>query len=203
MVGLLINALPIATQVPAGENCVEWLAELQEQQISARQHEYVSIVEAQGWSDVPRGIPLFNTLLVFENYPRVSAQWSPSNDSLVMTEKHALEWNSYPLSVLMSIGSQFFLRLEYDHQYYDDAAAEQLGQHFLTLLKGIIEGGQARGVFRQGDVEQLALTAWSGIHGLSLLLIGGNLPDILTLDIDNRSLTASVTGLFLEGLKAR
>ena len=69
-------------------------------------------------------------------------------------------------------------------------------------LKTIIEEGQSRGVFKKGDVELLALSAWSVIHGLSLLLVSGNLPEILSKTIDNRSLTAAVTATMLEGLKA-
>ena len=70
-------------------------------------------------------------------------------------------------------------------------------------LKSIIEGGQARGVFKQGDIELLALTAWSGIHGLSLLLIGGTLPEILTIPVDEPSLISEFTETMLEGLKVR
>jgi AcrR family transcriptional regulator len=69
-------------------------------------------------------------------------------------------------------------------------------------LKIIIEEGQARGVFKQGDVELLALSAWSGIHGLTLLLIGGNLQDILSMTVDTGSLVTAVTTTMLEGLKA-
>lgn len=69
-------------------------------------------------------------------------------------------------------------------------------------LKTIIEEGQVSGVFKQGDVELLALTAWSGIHGLSLLLIGGNLPEILSIPADIRPLTSAVTSTMLDGLKA-
>jgi len=69
-------------------------------------------------------------------------------------------------------------------------------------LKAIIEEGQSLGVFKQGDVELLALTAWSGIHGLSLLLIGGNLPEFLAMAVETRSLTSAVTQTMLDGLKA-
>jgi len=69
-------------------------------------------------------------------------------------------------------------------------------------LKIIIREGQARGVFRQGDVEMLALSAWSGIHGLTLLLIGGNLPDILSINVDIRPITTAITTTMLEGLRA-
>lgn len=69
-------------------------------------------------------------------------------------------------------------------------------------LKTIIEEGQAQGLFREGDIEMLALTAWSGIHGLSMLAIGGNLPDILSTPVDNRAITDAVTANMLSGLKA-
>ena len=70
-------------------------------------------------------------------------------------------------------------------------------------LKAIIEVGQNQGVFKQDDVEELALAAWSGIHGLSLLLIGGNLPEILSIPTDIRPLTTAVTSTMLDGLKAK
>jgi len=69
-------------------------------------------------------------------------------------------------------------------------------------LKLMIEEGQNRGVFKQGDVEVLALAAWSGIHGLSMLLISGNLSEILGIPVELRSLTTAVTTTLLEGLKA-
>jgi AcrR family transcriptional regulator len=69
-------------------------------------------------------------------------------------------------------------------------------------LKMIIEEGQAKGVFKDGDIETLALATWAGIHGLALLLIGGNLPDILSMDVDVRQMTDAVTTTMLEGLKA-
>jgi AcrR family transcriptional regulator len=76
------------------------------------------------------------------------------------------------------------------------------GESAFNGLKTIIEEGQAQGVFRKGDIEMLALTAWSGIHGLTLLAIGGNLPDILSIPVDLRAMTSALTTTMLEGLKA-
>jgi len=28
-------------------------------------------MEIQGWSEVPRGVPLFESIMVFENYPQM------------------------------------------------------------------------------------------------------------------------------------
>ena len=74
------------------------------------------------------------------------------------------------------------------------------GDSAFAGLKTIIEQGQANGVFKQGDIETLALTAWSSIHGLALLLIGGNLPQILAITVDSQKLTDALTTNLLEGL---
>jgi AcrR family transcriptional regulator len=68
-------------------------------------------------------------------------------------------------------------------------------------LKTVIEEGQLSGVFKQGEVETLALAAWSAIHGLALLLIGGNLPEILSITVETRQVTDAVVTTILEGLK--
>ena len=67
-------------------------------------------------------------------------------------------------------------------------------------LKMMIEQGQSSGVFKQGDVELMALTAWSCMHGLSMLLISGDLGEIISLPIEAQTLTSAVTGMLAEGL---
>ena len=69
-------------------------------------------------------------------------------------------------------------------------------------LKLMIEEGQNLGGFKQGDIDLLALTVWSGIHGLSMLLVSGNLSDILGITVELRPITSAVTSTMLEGLKA-
>jgi len=76
------------------------------------------------------------------------------------------------------------------------------GDSAFDSVKSIIEEGQSLGVFKAGDVELLALTAWSAIHGLSLLFISGHVEGAVSLPTDIRILTAAVTATILEGLKA-
>ena len=76
------------------------------------------------------------------------------------------------------------------------------GQNAFQGLKTIIEDGQRSGIFKAGDIELLSLSVWSGIHGLTLLLVGGNLPEILSEDFENRDLIRSIVRDMLEGLVA-
>ncbi|MGH9427181.1 MAG: condensation domain-containing protein, partial [Terriglobia bacterium] len=68
MVGLFINTLPLRLDVPPGAELLPWLREVRARHVLMRDHEHSSLVDIQGWSNVPRGIPLFESILVFENY---------------------------------------------------------------------------------------------------------------------------------------
>ena len=85
----------------------------------------------------------------------------------------------------------------------DDTYPEmkQSGDAAFDGLKSIIREGQSRGLFKTVDLEVAALTAWSCIHGLTLLQMSGNLPEMLTMRVDIGPLTAAVTSSMLEGLK--
>jgi non-ribosomal peptide synthetase component F len=69
MVGMFINTLPVRVQMKSEEAVGKYLQRLQEQQMEVRQYEYSPLVAVQGWSEVGRGVRLFDTIMVFENYP--------------------------------------------------------------------------------------------------------------------------------------
>ena len=69
MVGLFINTVPLRVHLPDTQRLVPWLQQLQQTQRDREAYSYSALTDLQAWSDVPRGIPLFESLLVFENYP--------------------------------------------------------------------------------------------------------------------------------------
>ncbi|HLM46885.1 MAG TPA: condensation domain-containing protein, partial [Myxococcaceae bacterium] len=69
MVGLFINTLPVRVTLPSDEPLVPWLQRLQGWLLELRQHEHAPLVKVQRWSEVPSGTPLFESLVIFENYP--------------------------------------------------------------------------------------------------------------------------------------
>ncbi|MEW6734139.1 MAG: condensation domain-containing protein, partial [Acidobacteriota bacterium] len=69
MVGLFINTLPVRIQVVGEALLFDWLSQLQAKQVEMRQYEYSPLFEIQKWSEVEPGTPLFETILIFENYP--------------------------------------------------------------------------------------------------------------------------------------
>ncbi len=140
LVGLLINTLPVRVMVSPEMPLVSWLQQLQTQQVEARQYEHTTLIQIQGWSEVPRGMPLFDTLLVVENYPVDSALvGSDSTANLAITNVRAIEQTNYPLTVVAEVGDELALRTSYDpERFAADAIARLLG-HWQTLLTAIAE----------------------------------------------------------------
>ena len=72
MVGLFINTVPVRVRVAGDQSLVTWLQTLQAEQLEvAATTSTVRSAKVQAWSEVPAGTPLFESLLVFENYPSI------------------------------------------------------------------------------------------------------------------------------------
>ncbi|HYW07942.1 MAG TPA: condensation domain-containing protein, partial [Longimicrobium sp.] len=66
IVGPFFNTVPVRVRVPAGARLVPWLRELRAQHLAVRDHEHTPLARVQEWSQIPRDVPLFQTLFSFE-----------------------------------------------------------------------------------------------------------------------------------------
>lgn len=137
MVGLFINTLPIRVQVSPEAFVLDWLKQIQVQQAELRQYEYSPLIQVQGWSNVPRGLPLFESIVVFENYP-VDASLQKQGGSLKIHNVRAVERTNYPLTLVAEPGLELSLQLNYDCHRFDAATISRMLKHLQTLLEGIL-----------------------------------------------------------------
>jgi non-ribosomal peptide synthetase component F len=139
MIGLFINTLPVRARIDLKANPVDWLRGLQERQAEARQHEHTPLVDVQGWSDVPRGLPLFDSIVVFENYP-VAEAVGGRRGTLGIDEIRVLDANSYPLTLEVHPGMRLSARLTYDGARFMPRTAEALLAQLGGLLRALAAG---------------------------------------------------------------
>jgi hypothetical protein len=125
IVGLLINTLPVKVSVPPHQSLILWLKELRAQWIAVRNYEHIPLVKIQKWSDVPAGHPLFESILVFENYELNSALRSQA-DNWNNREFCSLGQSNYPLTVLGWAESQLRLQITYSQHRFDPAAIARM-----------------------------------------------------------------------------
>ena len=136
MVGLFINTLPVRVRISNEQPVIDWLKALQAQTVEMRQYEYSPLVEVQRWSDVEPGQPLFNSILVFENYPLDEAVLM-QRGGLRVEDVHNIEQTEFPLTVVSAPGEELPLKISYDAQRFSaDTILRMLG-HLETLLEGI------------------------------------------------------------------
>jgi non-ribosomal peptide synthetase component F len=136
MVGVFINVLPMRVRIKADEALLVWLLGIQEQQMEMRQYEYAPLAQISRWSDVPRGEPLFEAHLSFENYP-VNDTIPQIGDRLSIQHHRVEGKNNYPLRIGVAPGRQLQLGLTYDPQF-DQAAIVGFGELFQTLLNSFV-----------------------------------------------------------------
>ncbi|MEH2040969.1 amino acid adenylation domain-containing protein [Nostoc sp.] len=136
MVGLFINTLPARLKIPDKTDLLSWLGLLQQEYIEREQYSYTPLVDIQGVSEVPRNQLLFESLVVFENYPvNVTLQQLPGN--LSIGELQDRGQTNYPLTLLAIPGEEMTVKIYYDRQRFDADIIDRMAGHFLTLLEGI------------------------------------------------------------------
>jgi len=142
MIGLLINTLPVRLQVEEGE-IGPWLEQIQAEQAELRQFEHTPLLEVRAWSEVPRGAPLFESILVFENYPRETSLQPAGGGSLGVAQVRAIAQTNYPLTVVAMPENQLLLRIAYDASRFDALTVDRMLLHLETLL-GHLAAGRVR-----------------------------------------------------------
>jgi non-ribosomal peptide synthetase component F len=90
----------------------------------------------QEWSDVPRGRPLFESILVVQNTP-VAADLATRAGRLGVEAPRIHEQTNYTLSVTYVPGDRPLLRVGYDARRLDGPMVERLVGHFATLLAAV------------------------------------------------------------------
>src|SRR5579872_3617393 len=136
MVGLFINTLPLRIQSDPQQQLLPWLHALQADQAEARQYDYTPLVQIQNWSEIPRGQALFESLLVFENYP-IDAALEESS-SLEIEHRQEKEWTNYPLTITVLPEANITIHLGYMISRFEEAAIHRLAGHLQTLLEGMV-----------------------------------------------------------------
>ncbi|WP_329571195.1 non-ribosomal peptide synthetase [Kitasatospora sp. NBC_01266] len=135
MVGLFINTQPTRVRIEGRRPLRPWLRELQAAQSEARRHDFVSLAQLRSWSEVPGGTSLFDSIVVFENYP--FDEDAVARHGLGIEAERDLQPTNYPLSVSMVPGDALAVSLDYDPAAFDAATVEELGASLTTLLAAL------------------------------------------------------------------
>jgi amino acid adenylation domain-containing protein len=138
MLGLFINTLPMRVHISPGTSVLNWLNLLQTLQLEIRQYEYSSLAQVQGWSQVPRGLPLFESIVIFENIPE-NVSLEGLDVGVSVGTGRAIERTNYPLTLVAFPGAELVLKAHYDGRRFAGTDIARMLGHWQMLLEGMIE----------------------------------------------------------------
>ncbi|WP_367127826.1 amino acid adenylation domain-containing protein [Saccharothrix sp. HUAS TT1] len=134
MIGLLINTLPVRVTV-GGDDLAGWLRELQDRQVESRQYEYVPLADIQAVSEVPTGARLFDSVVVFENYP-IDADLAAAH-GLTLRSVTGKTGTNYPITLVAYPGAPLSFLVHFDPALFDEPTVDRLVGHLRALFEGI------------------------------------------------------------------
>lgn len=132
MVGMLANTLPLRVSLAGEQPLAAWLRELQLLQSEIAQYSFVSAEQVHEWANGEPQVPLFDTIVRFQNYPLQQSMWKRKQFQI-----HTIEWVDhwhYPLCFIVVPGETLSLSITYDRRSFNDLQINTIFDRFLSIL---------------------------------------------------------------------
>ncbi|WP_224188673.1 non-ribosomal peptide synthetase, partial [Mycobacterium avium] len=190
MVGLLINTVPVRARATAATTIADLVDQLQCAHNHTVEHQHLGLNEIHRITGQDQ---LFDTLLVYENYPIDTAALSAADD-LTATEFSCHDSNHYPLSLQVVPGDELGLRLEFDTDVFDPAAIDTLADRLRKLLAAMPADPDRplRSLDLLDSTEHTRLQRWGNRPALSRPATGPSLPELFTAQVANAPHTVAL-----------
>jgi hypothetical protein len=140
-VGMYINTLPLHSHFEKGQNIKDWLQVIQKDQVSSRNYQYSPLQDVQKLSGV--NAELFDSLLVFENYP-VNKIIGSKKWSLKIDDADMFEQTNYPLTIAIDSSEHINIGFSFNSDLLKKEYVELIRNHFENVLLQMIENADRK-----------------------------------------------------------
>ncbi|HET6976586.1 MAG TPA: amino acid adenylation domain-containing protein [Pyrinomonadaceae bacterium] len=140
IIGMFVNTLPVRIRIARDQTLLSWLSDVQTQQAETLQYEHSPLQQIQKWSDVPRGLPLFESLMSFDMSQLETSDTTRTEEKVnikIDVGSGGLQISN-PLSILVQTGAQLFIGMSYDPRLFADDTIDQLLTDFNRLIENFI-----------------------------------------------------------------
>jgi len=135
MVGLFINTLPVRVQLRSAESLSELLTRLQDSQSDLIAYQHLGLAEIQNLAGLGE---LFDTLVVFENYPVDRSALAQPLAGLKLASFEGHDATHYPLSLMVVPAERLHLRLQYRTDLFERSGVEAISRRLVALLETVV-----------------------------------------------------------------
>ncbi|WP_439862469.1 non-ribosomal peptide synthase/polyketide synthase [Pseudomonas antarctica] len=153
MLGLFINTLPIIQTPQPHTPVTQWLQALQAYNLEVRDHEHASLADVQRWSG-QGGQPLFDSILVFENYPVDERLQEAGRGRLSFGDVSSRDVTNFAMDLAIDLGDTLKIEFLYLRNRFTETATAQIRRSFETLLLALLNDAESN----VGNLTMLAHT---------------------------------------------
>ncbi|MGF3027305.1 amino acid adenylation domain-containing protein, partial [Methylobacterium aquaticum] len=143
MVGLFINTLPVVEGYQPEARIGPWLRAVQERNLDMRDHEQTQLAEIQAFAGLA-GQSLFDSIVVFENYPLEDNLRETDGRSLAFTDFSSVDVTNYPMDLTVRAGRTLSIEYLYQLNHFSEDEAEAIRETFERLLFGLAADAGSR-----------------------------------------------------------
>jgi amino acid adenylation domain-containing protein len=140
MVGLFISTVPVRVSWRPAEPLESLLTRLQGHLVDVAEHAHAPATSIRRWSGAPGDAPLFDSIVVFENYPVAQALVGEEASWLRLRDVGGSDPTNYPLVLEAKAGRELGLALSYCVARFAQDDIEGLLSRLATLLAEIARG---------------------------------------------------------------
>ncbi len=144
-IGLFINTLPVRARVNDDDDVLRLFRAIQDYNLELREYEYSAGADLRAWSGLPAGTPLFESILVYENYPFEPESFEAAGLQFDMTTlESAGAVTAYALTLLVIPGRDFAIRAIHDAGRMTTHDADLILNHLHKLMETLIDSPGAK-----------------------------------------------------------
>ncbi len=161
--GVFINTLPVRVKLSPQVSLLSSLQTLRQQWIDMRPYEHTALLDIQNWCGFSANMPLFDTMVIFENYERNAYLRSLRGQWLRRTVE-VFDQGGIPLTIAGFLDQSLRINLRFDLAHYSHRTIELIGKHLVNLLESMLKYGLDRPFTEYpmltSQEKELLLTTW-------------------------------------------
>lgn len=138
MVGIFINSLPLRVELQPERMVKDLLSSLQETTLDIKEYEYTLLPDIQEVSEIPFGQPLFQSLLIYQNYPVDPEMRNPDRNVVLSGIQGTVDINYNLILEAAPRDKSILFEIYYNQGLWSQDFIERLFLHFQSTLLELI-----------------------------------------------------------------
>ncbi|OIN52091.1 non-ribosomal peptide synthase/polyketide synthase [Pseudomonas costantinii] len=159
ILGLFINTLPVIQTLDPEQPLDQWLHQLQAYNMDIREHAHAPLADIQRWSGLG-GQGLFDSIIVFENYPIDERLGEQQGTGLSFGESRNHDVTNFPMDLAVNLGEQLSIEYLFLRNAFSVEAVELIRRSMEDTLEAMIVAPRER----LGNLQRLRAEQWQAFE---------------------------------------